>query len=120
MRNMSTEPIISSESISKSDEEEYKAEIEKILQMREIKKETRQFLIGTVVSDKASKSIVVRVVHDRFIPKYQRFYSVHKKFMAHDEKEEASIGDKVRIVPCRPMSRKKRHALYEILSTVPK
>jgi small subunit ribosomal protein S17 len=77
--------------------------------------ERKQSLIGTVVSTKCSKSISVRVEHRKLNKKYNVYYSVHRKIMAHDEEEKAKMGDIVRIVPCRPMSRKKRHKLMDII-----
>lgn len=51
----------------------------------------------------------------KYFPKYDKSVSRRKKFMAHDENCESKLGDIVRIVPCRPMSTRKRHALIDIL-----
>lgn len=75
----------------------------------------RQAMIGIVVSDKCSKSITVQVIREKFVAKYNKTTRVRRKFMAHDEEEKADLGDVVRIIPCRPMSKKKRHALIDIL-----
>ncbi len=96
-------------------QEEYKTEIAGIMEGYEKNKVRRGGLIGTVVSTKCSKSVVVKVDHDRLIPKYGKTMSVTKRIMAHDENEIGKLGDLVRIVPCRPMSRKKRHTLMDIV-----
>jgi small subunit ribosomal protein S17 len=96
-------------------EAEYKTEISDILAGYEEKKKRRQAMIGTVVSVKCSKSIVVRVPRDKFNSKYNKTIQVHKRIMAHDQDETGQLGDLVRIVPCRPVSRKKRHSLIDII-----
>ncbi|MBM3859404.1 MAG: 30S ribosomal protein S17 [Verrucomicrobia bacterium] len=72
-------------------------------------------LVGVVVSDKMTKTIVVEVSRRLRHPRYQKVVTTYKKFYAHDEKEEASAGDKVRIVASRPLSRLKRWTLAEIV-----
>ena len=72
-------------------------------------------MIGTIVSTKCAKSVTVRVIHQKLVPKYDRMINVQKKIMAHDEEGLGKLGDLVRIVPCRPMSRKKRHKLKDIV-----
>lgn len=72
-------------------------------------------LVGVVTSDKADKTIVVTVVTRKTHPLYRKQYSVSKKFMAHDEKNEAQTGDKVSIVETRPLSASKRHKLEKII-----
>lgn len=72
-------------------------------------------LIGTVSSDKSDKTIVVTVHTRKTHPLYRKQYSVSKKFMAHDEKNEARIGDKVEIIETRPQSARKRFALSHII-----
>ena len=81
----------------------------------ETKKPNKQEKIGEVVSDKMSKTIVVQTSRRVAHPLYKRIVNKHKKFYAHDEKGEAKIGDVVRIVECRPMSRLKRWELGEVL-----
>ncbi len=72
-------------------------------------------IIGTVVSNKTDKTITV-IVHTRKThPIYKKQYSVSKKFMAHDEKNEAEPGDKVSIVETRPLSARKRFTLEKII-----
>lgn len=65
-------------------------------------------LKGIVISDKMKKTVVVRVERVKEHPKYKRRYKVHKKYKAHDEKEEYKIGDRVVIKECRPLSKDKR------------
>ena len=72
-------------------------------------------LVGDVVSDKMNKTIVVQVSRRVRHPKYHKVITKHKKFYAHDEKDEASIGDRVRIVESRPLSKLKRWTLAEIV-----
>ena len=66
----------------------------------------RKERIGVVVSDKMEKSIVVLVERKVKHPKYGKFVKKSTKFMAHDEKNEAGIGDTVRIMETRPLSKK--------------
>lgn len=72
-------------------------------------------IIGTVTSSKADKTIVVTVHSRKTHPLYRKQYTVSRKFMAHDEKNEASNGDKVEIVECRPISARKRFTLSRII-----
>jgi len=65
-------------------------------------------LIGTIISDKMQKTIVVKVERIKEHPKYKRRYKVHKKYKVHDEKGEYHIGDRVIIEECRPISKEKR------------
>jgi small subunit ribosomal protein S17 len=89
------------------------------LKKYEYNKERKQFLVGKVVSVKCLKSILVEIRHDRYIKKYNAFKAIKKKIMAHDENELGRLDDLVRIVPCRPMSRRKRHSLIDIISRPP-
>src|SRR5205085_11026012 len=72
-------------------------------------------IIGTVSSDKTDKTIVVTVQSRKTHPLYRKQYTVSKKFMAHDEKNEAQPGDKVAIVETRPVSARKRHTLQRVI-----
>ena len=74
-----------------------------------------RMLIGTVVSDKNDKTIVVRVETLVKHPRLKKFVRRRKKFTAHDPMNECGIGDKVKIVEFRPMSRNKRWHLVTIL-----
>ena len=70
---------------------------------------------GVVVSDKMEKSIVVAVVIREKHPIYGKFMKKTKKFHAHDEQNTCNIGDTVRIMETRPLSKTKRWRLVEIL-----
>jgi len=71
--------------------------------------------IGTVVSDKMEKTIVVKVQRQFMHPLYKKVVRRHKKFMAHDENGECGEGDVVEIVESRPLSARKRWALTRII-----
>ncbi|PYV82604.1 MAG: 30S ribosomal protein S17 [Acidobacteria bacterium] len=75
----------------------------------------RKEVIGNVVSNRMNKTIVVQVVRKRSHPLYTRVISKAKKFYAHDEKNEAHIGDVVRLEETRPLSKLKRWRLKEIV-----
>lgn len=70
---------------------------------------------GIVVSDKSDKTIVVRVERQFIHPLYKKTVRRHKKFMAHDETNDAHEGDVVQIIESRPMSARKRWALHKIV-----
>jgi small subunit ribosomal protein S17 len=70
---------------------------------------------GVVTSNKMAKSIVVTVETKIMHPKYGKFVKHTKKFMAHDENQECGVGDKVRIMETRPLSKLKRWRLVEII-----
>lgn len=72
-------------------------------------------LIGTVSSSKGDKTIVVTVQTRKTHPLYRKQYTATTKFMAHDEQNEAQVGDKVSIVETRPLSARKRHILDTII-----
>jgi len=72
-------------------------------------------LIGTVSSNKGDKTIVVTVQTRKTHPLYRKQYTVSKKFIAHDEKNEAQPGDKVAITETRPISKRKHHTLDRII-----
>jgi small subunit ribosomal protein S17 len=75
----------------------------------------RKELIGHVVSNRMNKTIVVQVVRRKSHPLYSRVISKAKKFYAHDEKNEAHIGDVVRLEETRPLSKLKRWRLKEVV-----
>lgn len=78
---------------------------------RGLRKERR----GVVVSNSGDKSIVVLVERRRRHPEYEKVVRLFKKYHVHDEKNEAKVGDKVRIVETRPLSKLKRWRLVGIL-----
>jgi small subunit ribosomal protein S17 len=75
----------------------------------------RKERIGVVTSNKMDKSIVVTVETKVMHPKYGKFVKHSKKFMAHDESGECGIGDTVRIMETRPLSKLKRWRMVEIV-----
>jgi small subunit ribosomal protein S17 len=72
-------------------------------------------IIGTVTSSKVDKTIVVTVRERKTHPLYRKQYTVSKKFMAHDETNEANLGDVVQIVETRPISKRKSHKLLTVV-----
>ncbi len=75
----------------------------------------RKERIGTVVSNKMEKSIVVAVKRRMKHPKYGKFVNKTSKFVAHDEKNECNIGDTVKLMETRPLSKNKCWRLVEII-----
>ena len=75
----------------------------------------RKQRIGEVVSNKMTKTIVVRVERRFPHPKFKKIVTSYNKFYAHDEKAEAKIGDTVRIEETRPLSKLKRWRLVEVV-----
>ena len=83
--------------------------------MSEVVRQDRKTRTGKVSSNKMEKTITVTVVRKLKHPKYGKFVKKSKKFHAHDETNEAQIGDLVRIVETRPLSKSKRWRLVEII-----
>ncbi|MCH8169579.1 MAG: 30S ribosomal protein S17 [Bacteroidetes bacterium] len=79
------------------------------------KRAIRKTRIGTVVSDKMDKTITVSIERKVPHPIYKKYFKKTTKLMAHDEKGECSVGDKVKIMETRPLSAKKRWRLIEII-----
>ena len=74
----------------------------------EAKKKQSRIFQGTVVSAKMAKTVVVRVDSTKMHPKYLKQYRVSRKFKVHDEKGEYKVGDVVRFIETRPLSKDKR------------
>ncbi len=72
-------------------------------------------LIGTVTSDKRDKTITVSIVSRETHPLYRKQYTKTRKYTAHDEKNEAGIGDRVEIAACRPLSKTKAYTLVRVI-----
>jgi small subunit ribosomal protein S17 len=72
-------------------------------------------LVGTVVSDKMQKTIVVRIMHKSKHPTYGRTIKRYNKFKVHDEKNQAKMGDTVKITATRPISKEKDFKLVEVV-----
>ena len=83
--------------------------------MAEEKKPHKNRKIGEVVSTKMEKTIVVEVSRRVQHPLYRRYITRKKKFLAHDESGLAKMGDRVRIVECRPLSKNKCWQLEEVV-----
>jgi len=75
----------------------------------------RKEVVGEVVANKMAKTIVVKVTRKKAHPFYGRVVARNKKFYAHDEKNEAHVGDFVRLEEARPLSKLKRWKLKEII-----
>jgi small subunit ribosomal protein S17 len=75
----------------------------------------RKSRIGVVTSNKMNKTITVVIERRKKHPMYGKFVKQTKKFHAHDEKNEAGIGDTVRIMETRPLSKTKRWRLIEVI-----
>ncbi|MGE5593468.1 MAG: 30S ribosomal protein S17 [Betaproteobacteria bacterium] len=75
----------------------------------------RKIRVGTVVSDRMDKTVVVAVERTIRHPLYKRTVKRTTKFMAHDEQNQARVGDKVRLMETRPLSRRKRWRVVEIV-----
>jgi small subunit ribosomal protein S17 len=81
----------------------------------EITRQDRRERVGVVVSNKMEKSITIAVHTKAKHPIYGKFVNKTSKFMAHDEKNECNIGDTVKIMETRPLSKKKNWRLVEII-----
>lgn len=76
----------------------------------------RRVIVGTVVSTKNEKTITVEVSTTDKHPLYKKNFTSSKKYRAHDEKNEANVGDTVKIMETRPLSATKRFRLVEIVA----
>jgi small subunit ribosomal protein S17 len=80
-----------------------------------MERNARRVMTGTVVSDKMDKTIVVAVERSVTHPLYGKIVKRTSKFKVHDEKNECAVGDKVKIMETRPLSKEKRWRLVEVL-----
>ncbi len=80
-----------------------------------LQRNLRKERVGLVTSNKMDKSISVLVIRKVKHPVYGKFMTKSKKFMAHDEKNDCGIGDTVRIMETRPLSKNKKWRLIEII-----
>jgi small subunit ribosomal protein S17 len=83
--------------------------------MIETANKTKRILTGVVVSDKTTKTVVVKVERKTMHAKYSKFVTTSKKYHAHDEKELASTGNTVTIIESKPHSKLKRWELVSIV-----
>ncbi len=84
----------------------------------EIKRKNRKVRVGTVISNKMDKGIIVRVDRKMRHPLYEKVFRTFSKLYAHDEKNEAKTGDVVRVMESRPLSKLKRWRLVEVIERV--
>lgn len=80
-----------------------------------VQRNRRKVRIGKVISNKMQKSIVISLERKVPHPLYKKYYKQTSTLMAHDEKQEAKIGDTVRVMETRPMSKHKRWRLVEVI-----
>ena len=78
-------------------------------------KTSKRSFVGLVTSDKMDKTIVVTIATKKMDRLYKKYVTRTKKYMAHDENNDAHVGDTVRIVECRPLSKNKCWRLAEIV-----
>jgi len=83
--------------------------------MDDVARNNRKLRDGVVVSNKMDKTIVISIVERVRHPKYAKFIARTKKLYAHDETNDAQVGDRVRVMETRPLSKQKRWRLVEIL-----
>lgn len=83
--------------------------------MEKAQKTGKKVLTGVVTSNKMEKTIVVQITTKKLHPLYKKYITSSVKYKAHDEKNDANIGDKVDIIECRPISKDKCWSLQEIL-----
>jgi len=88
---------------------------EDVLEAEEESRNIRKERVGTVVSDKMEKTVVVRIERSQKHPMYKKYLTRSARKMTHDENDEAGEGDTVRIMETRPISKRKRWRLVEIL-----
>lgn len=87
-------------------------------EVKQVERNLRKTKIGVVSSNKMDKSITVNVERKVKHPLYGKFVKKSTKFHAHDEKNECSIGDTVKIMETRPISKTKRWRLVEVIEKV--
>jgi small subunit ribosomal protein S17 len=75
----------------------------------------RKTLVGTVVSDKMDKTVVVEVERLTMDPRFKKYVRRRKRYKAHDEKRQCKVGDKVMIIESRPLSREKRWRVLKMI-----
>lgn len=79
------------------------------------KKPNKKVYVGQVVSDKMDKTIVVAISTKTLHPLYKKYVKQTKKVKAHDERNEAHVGDTVKVIECRPLSKEKSWRLTDIV-----
>jgi small subunit ribosomal protein S17 len=87
--------------------------------MSEAISKVRKIIVGTVVSNRMEKTAVVQVQRRFAHPVYKKYVNKRVKYKIHDEQNDLNVGDTVRIVETRPLSKSKRWRLHEILERSP-
>lgn len=82
---------------------------------RAARKQQKRVLVGTVVSNKMNKTIVVSVARRTVHRLYKKYVNKTKQVKVHDEQESANVGDRVRVMEARPISKTKRWRLVEVI-----
>ena len=90
-----------------------------VIEQTKTERGNRKERVGEVISNKMTKTIVVRVERRFPHPQFKKVVTSFSKFYAHDEKSEAKVGDRVRITECRPLSKTKRWRLVEVVERNP-
>lgn len=80
-----------------------------------VKKKQAKTMIGTVVSNKMDKTVVVSVERMILHPVYHKYVKMRKKYKAHDENNECGVGDRVLVIQSRPISKEKRWRVKKII-----
>ena len=83
-------------------------------------KPNKRTIVGTVVSDKMDKTVTIKWETRKKHPLYKKFVKRQIKIKAHDEKNEASTGDTVKVIECRPISKEKNWRIVEIVEKAQK
>ena len=86
-----------------------------VIEQPKLERGNRKERVGHVISNKMAKTIVVRVERRFPHPQFKKVITSFSKFYAHDEKNEAKVGDRVRISEARPISKMKRWRLVEVV-----
>ena len=79
------------------------------------RKSNKKILVGRVLSNRMQKTIVVLIERRKLHPLYKKYITVSKKIKAHDEKNECGVGDLVRLIEARPISKEKHWRLAGVL-----
>lgn len=84
------------------------------------RKPNKRTIVGTVISDKMDKTVTIKWETRKKHPLYKKFVKRQTKIKAHDEKNEASAGDTVKVIECRPISKEKSWRVVEIVEKAQK
>ncbi len=93
-------------------------DVKKTENVQELNQKRKKNLVGTVLSNKMNKTIVVAVEYNKLHKLYKKYVKRTKKFKVHDEKNECQVGDLVRIEETRPISKEKYMRLVEVVQKV--